>query len=293
MPYAMETERLKGFATQKGTERYYRRSQYDEFKALDVSHAHFKTPFKSDLKVSTLGYGTYMGEADDMTDYLVYDAIKQSVLSGGINNIDTAPNYRYMKSERTVGKILTTLHSKYGVKRDELVIASKVGYVPEDGVNMITQREMMRRMVESGIPEDQIVKESGHCLHPDFIVDSVEGSLKRLNLECLDILYLHNPYEAQGPFNLDTVFYERMERAFEQLEKLVEAGKIRNYGIATYSSLRVKPTEHKMHMNIQKMARIAQKVVGDGKQHHLRYVQTPCSMLMPEAFIEPWQSYED
>lgn len=138
MPYVMETERLKGFATAQGTERYYRRSQYDEFKSLDVSHAHFKTPFKSDLKVSTLGYGTYMGDADDMTDYLVYDAIKQSVLSGGINNIDTAPNYRYMKSERTIGKILTTLHSKYGVKRDELIVASKAGYVPEDGLNMIT-----------------------------------------------------------------------------------------------------------------------------------------------------------
>ena len=72
----METGRLQGFATAEGTDRYYRRSQYDEFKSLDVSHAHFKTPFKSDLKVSTLGYGTYMGEADDKNDYLVYDAIK-------------------------------------------------------------------------------------------------------------------------------------------------------------------------------------------------------------------------
>lgn len=116
------------------------------------------------------------------------------------------------------------------------------------------------------------MKESGHCLHPDFLRDSVEGSLKRLNLECLDILYLHNPYEAQGPFNLDNVFFERMEKAFELLEQLVEEGKIKNYGIATYSSLRLKPSEHKMQMNIQKMARLAQKVVGENKQHHLRYV---------------------
>jgi len=39
----------------------------------------------------------------------MYDAIKTSVLSGGVNVIDTAPNYRYMKSEKAVGKILTTL----------------------------------------------------------------------------------------------------------------------------------------------------------------------------------------
>ena len=48
----------------------------------------------------------------------MYDAIKSSVLSGGLNHIDTAPNYRYMKSEETIGKILTTLDNKYGIMRD-------------------------------------------------------------------------------------------------------------------------------------------------------------------------------
>ena len=48
----------------------------------------------------------------------MYDAIKTSVLSGGVNHIDTAPNYRYMKSEKTIGKILTTLDNKYEVKRN-------------------------------------------------------------------------------------------------------------------------------------------------------------------------------
>jgi aryl-alcohol dehydrogenase-like predicted oxidoreductase len=43
-----------------------------------------------------------------------------------------------MKAERTVGKILTTLHSKYNVKRDEIFVASKAGYVPEDGDKMIS-----------------------------------------------------------------------------------------------------------------------------------------------------------
>jgi aryl-alcohol dehydrogenase-like predicted oxidoreductase len=50
-----------------------------------------------------------VGDPDDMTDWLMYDALKTSVLSGGVNVIDTAPNYRYMKSEKTVGKVITTL----------------------------------------------------------------------------------------------------------------------------------------------------------------------------------------
>jgi len=68
--------------------------------------------------LSSIGYGTYMGDPDDYTDYLMYDAMKTSILSGGINHIDSAPNYRYMKSEKTVGRLLTTLDNKYGIKRD-------------------------------------------------------------------------------------------------------------------------------------------------------------------------------
>jgi len=146
-PYFMEQDKLKGTCTASGTDRYYRRSQYDPYNALEVHHENFRTPFNSDVRVTSIGYGTYVGEPDDVTDYLMYDAIKQSVLSGGLNHIDTAPNYRYMKSERTVGKVLTSLHSKYGVKRDELFVASKVGYVPEDGQNMISQRAMIADLI--------------------------------------------------------------------------------------------------------------------------------------------------
>ena len=152
-PYFMKQDRLKGFATPEGTDKYYRRSQYDENEdGLEVHPLHFRSPFDSQLKLTTLGYGSYVGEPDDQTDYLMYDALKQSVLSGGINVIDTAPNYRYMKSEHTIGKVLTTLESKYNVTRDQLFVASKAGYVPEDGINMISQRAMIEKLVEDGVP---------------------------------------------------------------------------------------------------------------------------------------------
>ena len=88
-------------------------------------------------------------------------------------------------------------------------------------------------------------------MHPTFLKIQLEESLKRLNLECLDVLYLQNPYEAQGPYNTDNVFFDRLKGAFEFLETMVEAGKIKQYGLATYSSLRVKPSESKMHLNLQ------------------------------------------
>ena len=106
------------------------------------------------LKLSTIGYGSYMGNPDDLTDYKMYDAIKQCVLSGGINVIDTAPNYRYMKSERTIGKVLTTLESKYNISRNQLFISTKAGYVPEDAENMVLRTEMIDRLTKKGVPAD-------------------------------------------------------------------------------------------------------------------------------------------
>lgn len=58
-------------------------------------------------------------------------------MSGGLNHIDTAPNYRYMKAERTIGKALNTMHHKYDIKRDQIFLSSKVGYVPEDADNLV------------------------------------------------------------------------------------------------------------------------------------------------------------
>jgi hypothetical protein len=54
------------------------------------------------------------------------------------------------------------------------------------------------------------------------------------------------------------------------MEQLVSENKIRAYGIATYSSLRVKPTEQKMHLNIQRVEKLAHKVAG--KSHNMRFV---------------------
>lgn len=85
----------------------------------------------------------------------MYNAIKQSVLSGGLNHIDTAPNYRYMKSEKTVGKIITVLQNKYDINRNMLFVTSKAGYVPEDAQELVTQSDMINNLInEHGVSQD-------------------------------------------------------------------------------------------------------------------------------------------
>ena len=75
-----------------------------------------------------------------------------------------------MKSEKTIGKVLTTLESKYEISRDMLFVASKAGYIPEDAENEVPLRQMIQRLIEKdGVPVDSIVTESAHCMHPRFL----------------------------------------------------------------------------------------------------------------------------
>ena len=71
--------------------------------------------YNSPLNLSTVGLGTYLGLPDDITDFDVYNAVKLLVLSGGVNVIDTAINYRCQKAERSIGAALNTLFNKYGI----------------------------------------------------------------------------------------------------------------------------------------------------------------------------------
>lgn len=79
--------------------------------------------------MSTLGIGTYIGAPSTIHDQQVFDAVIASVESGGVNVIDTAINYRYMKAERSIGAALQQLCNS-GYSREEFFISSKGGYIP-------------------------------------------------------------------------------------------------------------------------------------------------------------------
>src|ERR1700676_3757550 len=97
-----------------------------------MEHGHFR-PFLS-LSMSSLGAGTYLGEADSLTDQLVEEAIYESVASGAVNVIDTAINYRMQRAERSIGRALDRLATGgLEIEREGLFIATKNGYLTSDG----------------------------------------------------------------------------------------------------------------------------------------------------------------
>ena len=76
--------------------------------------------------------GTYLGDCDDAEDAR-YVTVLSAGLKQGLNLVDTAINYRCQRSERAVGEAIRKAVSGGSVQRDELVIATKGGFIPLEG----------------------------------------------------------------------------------------------------------------------------------------------------------------
>lgn len=124
-------------------------------------------------------------------------------------------------------------------------------------------------------------------MHPNFLEFSLASSLENLKLSCLDLYYLHNCAESQLALLGEEKFYTRLAKAFEFLEEKCEQGKIKNYGMATFNCFRSPPEEVGIHLSLQKVHGLAEKV--GGKNHRLKFVQVPINAVGFEAVFEEWQ----
>src|SRR5205085_5865092 len=85
-------------------------------------------------------------------------------------------------------------------------------------------------------------------------------------------------------------FWQRLRVAFEFLEQSVAAGKIRNYGVATWNGFRAEPETDGYH-SLEHMVEIARELAGD--EHHFRFIQLPLNLAMPEALFFQNQKVRD
>ena len=105
---------IEGFATEKGTSRYVRYAVNGKGKP----ESHFR--IFDGLNLSSLGMGTYLGDATDYEDEAIENAIYESIKSGAMNVIDTAINYRAMKSEKSIGRALMRLIRDRIISRSDI-----------------------------------------------------------------------------------------------------------------------------------------------------------------------------
>lgn len=151
----------------------------------------YKKYIKDSIKISEIGLGAWqLGKNSgwkSMTEIEAVSLVHKS-LDFGINFFDTAPNYGHGTGEERLGKALK------GKDRSQIVINTKFGHTHTGTLNFSS----------------------------DYIRESLEGSLKRLQVDYVDSLIIHNPPSEYFDGNKND--------HYEILERLIEEGKIKAYG---------------------------------------------------------------
>ncbi|HVA94046.1 MAG TPA: aldo/keto reductase [Candidatus Dormibacteraeota bacterium] len=266
------------FATSDGTKKYAARF-------ASAAAGHFRQ--QQGLWLSSLGIGTYLGDPDARTDQAYTHAIVAAV-EAGANVIDSAINYRFQRSERSVGAALIDLAQR-GYAREELLICTKGGFLTPDGAMPADANEYFNHeYVETGILREGDVAAGCHSMAPRFLADQLERSRRNLGVETIDVYYLHNPETQLGEVPRE-MFNSRVRAAFEFLESAVAAAKIHFYGLATWNAFRQSDTAQDF-LSLETMESLARDVAGGS--HHFRFVQLPCNLGMTEALTRPNQALD-
>jgi aryl-alcohol dehydrogenase-like predicted oxidoreductase len=160
----------------------------------------YRTLGRSDVKISAIGLGCMgmnhgYGSPDDKESI----ATLERALELGINFWDTADIYANGKNEELVSKVLAN-------HRDKIVIATKFGFVPNEDAKLL-----------------------GIDASPSYIKKAVEQSLRRLNVNVIDLYYAHR-IDPKIPVE-DTV---------GAMADLVNEGKVRYIGLSEASPRSIK-----------------------------------------------------
>jgi aryl-alcohol dehydrogenase-like predicted oxidoreductase len=245
---------------------------------------------RTGLQVSAVGFGTYrVHPSVDQHRQALRCAIDQ-----GVNLIDTSSNYGDGGAEVLIGQELGAYIEAGKIRREQMVVVTKVGYIQGQNLAIARAREAAAK------PYAEVVKYSDdcwHCIHPEFIEDQLALSLSRLQLKCVDVLLLHNPeYFFMAELNkpggsqdvekMQSAFYDRIRRAFVCLEDLVDQGFIGSYGVS--SNCFVSPTKNMDATNLEVMLEIAEHIAmqmrGSRQAHHFSVVQMPANLGERGAF---------
>jgi uncharacterized protein len=259
-------------ASAEGTRRFAQR-------AIDEGNpdSAYRALGRTGLVTSSLGFGGYRIDAQTPE----HATALERALLGGVNLIDTSTNYADGSSETCIGNMLTR-H-----RREELIVVSKVGYVQGQALTMARARE------QGGAAFPEMVKYTDgcwHCIHPQFLADQLERSLRRLQLEKVDVYLLHNPeyffteaakrHKSGSLEALRDEFYDRIRRAFSYLEGEVQRGRIGFYGVS--SNTFVVPGRHPEATSLERMWMIAREVALD---HHFAVAQLPANLFESGAML--------
>ncbi|KLU89969.1 voltage-gated potassium channel subunit beta-2 [Magnaporthiopsis poae ATCC 64411] len=153
---------------------------------------------RSGLKVSAISLGgwlTYGGHVDREGTF----ACMKAAYDCGVNFFDCAETYAAGESEVVMGEAI----KKYGWKRNDLVISTKIYWGAHNGDNRANNVGLSRK----------------------HIIEGTEASLERLQLKYVDLLYAHRP-DRQTP----------MEETVRAFNHMIDQGKALYWGTSEWNA---------------------------------------------------------
>ena len=159
---------------------------------------------KSDISVPAIAIGCMRMK---LLDEIQTESFVKGALDLGTNFFDHADVYGAGRSEELFGKVLKNEPSL----REKMIIQSKCGIVPG-------------RMYD---------------FSKEHILNQVDGSLKRLNTEYLDLLVLHRPDALMEP-----------EEVAEAFDTLVTSGKVRHFGVSNHTPMQIQLLERYLNQKL-------------------------------------------
>ena len=262
---------IKGFATREATAIHaeqFRRIQYSPLG-------------RTGLHCSQAGFGCYR-VADSVPRHREALCL---ALENGVNLIDTSANYADGASEVLVGKVLAEVIQSDRLRREEIVVVTKAGYLQGQNYTLSQQRRA------KGNPFPDLVAYADgleHCIHPEFLEDQLTRSLERLSLATIDFFLLHNPeyylsWAAKQGIDLETarsVYDHRIRQALQYLEQEVVRGRIRQYGIS--SNTFPEAPDRPDFTCLQRVLDLAGEI---GPENHFALIQLPMNLIENGAIL--------
>ena len=158
---------------------------------------------RSGLTLSRVGLGSWLTYGTDVDGDTTLQCVR-AALAAGINFIDTADIYAVGKAETVLGKVLADLRGGTdGIRRQDLVIATKVFWPMTDNVN---DRGLSRK----------------------HLFESVHNSLARLQIDYIDLYQCHR-YDPETP----------VEEIVRAMDDLIRQGKVLYWGVSCWSAAQI------------------------------------------------------
>ncbi|KAI7817082.1 NADP-dependent oxidoreductase domain-containing protein [Gamsiella multidivaricata] len=202
---------------------------------------------KRGLVLSKLGFGAYRVNETQPA----HRAALLKAIQAGVNVIDTSSHFGHGASEKFVGSTLQELFKEDKVKREEVVVVSKAGFILPPTSTFPTDS------LENVPSYAKISESSYHSIHPSYLKFQITASLTRLQLDKLDIFMINNPERMLGDKHLPggyskTRLYKEIAEAFAYLDQEVADGRIGGYGICS-NALHLPTTED--HLSLKAIMR--------------------------------------